>query len=137
MFQNLSRNSLLSRGQLLVALLLCGLSGYAQTISVKGTVTSATDNGSLPGINIVVKNTVTGTSTDIDGKFEINAPSDGTIVFSGIGYVTQEVAVKGRAVIDVKLAADTKLLEEVVVVGYGTQKRNALRDSARSGRLAW
>ena len=112
-----------------MALLLLGLSAFAQNIAVKGTVTSASDNGSLPGINIVVKNTLTGTSTDADGKFEINAPSNGTLVFSGIGYVTQEVAVNGRATIDIKLAADTKQLEEVVVVGYGTQKRNSMTNS--------
>ncbi|MDR6803451.1 TonB-linked SusC/RagA family outer membrane protein [Dyadobacter sp. BE34] len=129
MFQNLSRNSLLSRGRLLVALLLFGLSAAAQNIIVKGTVTSAADNGSLPGVNIVIKNTLTGTSTDADGKFEINAPSNGTLVFSGIGYVTQEVTVNGRATIDIKLAADTKQLEEVVVVGYGTQKRNSMTNS--------
>jgi hypothetical protein len=112
-----------------VAFLLFGLNAYAQTIAVKGTVTSAADNGSLPGVNILVKNTLTGTTTNVDGKFEINAPSDGALVFSGIGYVTQEVAVNGRTVVDIKLAADTKLLEEVVVVGYGTQKRNALTNS--------
>ncbi|WP_353722046.1 SusC/RagA family TonB-linked outer membrane protein [Dyadobacter sp. 676] len=129
MFQNLSRNALLSRGLLIAALLLPGLGAFAQNIAVKGTVTSATDNGSVPGVNIVVKNTLTGTSTDADGKYEINAPSNGILVFSGIGYVTQEVAVNGRATIDIKLAADTKQLEEVVVVGYGTQKRNALTNS--------
>ena len=112
-----------------MALLLLGLSAFAQTVAVKGTVTSAADNGTLPGVNILVKNTLTGATTDVDGKFEIDAPSDGTLVFSGIGYVTQEVAVNGRTVVDIKLAADTKLLEEVVVVGYGTQKRNALTNS--------
>jgi hypothetical protein len=81
MFQNLSRNALLSRGRLLVAFLLFGLNAYAQTIAVKGHRHVAADNGSLPGVNIVVKNTLAGTTTDAEGKFEINAPSDAHIDF--------------------------------------------------------
>ena len=130
MHQNLARKSIRGKkSALLIAFLLSGLAAFAQNITIKGTVTSSTDNSSLPGVNIVVKNTLTGTTTDAEGKYEINAPSEATLVFSGIGYVTQEVAVNGRSTIDLKLATDTKLLEEVVVVGYGTQKRNSMTNS--------
>jgi TonB-linked SusC/RagA family outer membrane protein len=129
MKQNLSKKALWTGKRALLALLmLFTLNVRAQTIPIKGTVTAA-DNSTLPGVNILVKNTLTGTSTDAEGKYEISAESGATLVFSGIGYVTQELAVNGRSIIDVKLAADTKQLDELVVVGYGTQKRNALTNS--------
>jgi TonB-linked SusC/RagA family outer membrane protein len=130
MYKNLSRNALkIKPGILLLLILLAGFSTFAQNSTVNGHVTSATDKGGLPGVNIIVKNTLTGTTTDAEGKFEINAPSDAILVFSGIGYVTQEISVGGKSTIDVQLAVDTKLLDEVVVVGYGTQKRNSLTNS--------
>jgi TonB-linked SusC/RagA family outer membrane protein len=130
MYKNLSRNALkIKPGILLLLILLAGFNTFAQNSTVNGHVTSATDKGGLPGVNIVVKNTLTGTTTDAEGKFEINAPSDAILVFSGIGYVTQEISVGGKSTIDVQLAVDTKLLDEVVVVGYGTQKRNSLTNS--------
>ncbi len=109
--------------------ILTGLNAFAQNATVKGTVTSTTDKNGLPGVNIIVKNTLVGTSTDADGKFELSVPSDAILVFSGIGYVSQESAVKGRSIVDIQLAADTKQLDEVVVVGYGTQKRNSLTNA--------
>jgi TonB-linked SusC/RagA family outer membrane protein len=102
---------------------------WAQNVSVKGTVTSPAEKNGIPGINIVIKNSLTGTSTDASGKFEISASSNATLVFSGIGYVTREIALNGKTSIDVELTADTKQLSEVVVVGYGTQKRNSLTNS--------
>jgi TonB-linked SusC/RagA family outer membrane protein len=95
---------------------------------ITGTVKSQTGE-TLPGINVVIKNTTKGTTTDADGKFTIDAPANAVLVFSGIGFATQEVAVGGRSRIDVSLAADNKQLDEVVVVGYGTQKRNSLTNS--------
>lgn len=111
------------------ALLLGSLQLSAQTVPVTGTVRSVAEQGGLPGVNIVVKGSVNGTTTDVNGKFEVNAPATATLVFSGIGFVTQEVALNGKTVLDVQLAVDTKQLEEVVVVGYGTQKRNSLTNS--------
>ncbi|GLU56670.1 TonB-dependent receptor plug domain-containing protein [Dyadobacter frigoris] len=96
---------------------------------MKGTVTSTSEKTGLPGVNIVVRNTLVGTSTDADVKFELSVPTEAILVFSGIGYVTQETALKGRNIVDIQLAADTKQLDEVVVVGYGTQKRNSLTNS--------
>jgi TonB-linked SusC/RagA family outer membrane protein len=101
----------------------------AQNVTVKGKVTSVTEKEGIPGINIVVRNTLLGTSTDAAGEFETSAPANGTLVFSGIGYQTLEVSLKGKTWIDVQLTADTKQLSEVVVVGYGTQKRNTLTNS--------
>ena len=105
------------------------LGASAQNSLVKGTVTSAADKTGIPGVNIIVKNSVSGTTTNADGQFELTAPSNATLVFSGIGYISQEVELAGRSSISVQLAVDTRQLEEVVVVGYGTQKRNSLTNS--------
>eukprot|EP01098_Paradermamoeba_levis_P013953 TRINITY_DN6517_c0_g1_i1.p1 TRINITY_DN6517_c0_g1~~TRINITY_DN6517_c0_g1_i1.p1 ORF type:complete len:318 (-),score=-18.54 TRINITY_DN6517_c0_g1_i1:5-931(-) len=102
----------------------------AQAIAdpITGTVKSQSGE-TLPGINVVIKNTTKGTSTDANGKFTLDAPANAVLVFSGIGFATQEVSVNNRSRIDVSLAADNKQLDEVVVVGYGTQKRNSLTNS--------
>lgn len=81
------------------------------------------------GANIQVKGTATGTITDFDGKFEIDAPANGTILISYIGYLNESVNIGDRSVINVRLKEDTKLLDEVVVVGYGTQKKVNLTGS--------
>ena len=77
----------------------------------------------LPGVSVLVKGTSTGSITDVDGVFTVTADKDATLVFSYIGFTTREEAVGGRSTIDVKLEADAKALNEVVVVGYGTQKK--------------
>lgn len=81
------------------------------------------------GANIQVKGTSTGTITDFDGKFEIEAPVNGTILISYIGYLNESVNIGDKSVINVRLKEDTKLLDEVVVVGYGTQKKVNLTGS--------
>ncbi|GGM78352.1 SusC/RagA family TonB-linked outer membrane protein [Dyadobacter beijingensis] len=83
----------------------------------------------LPGVSVVVKGTTAGTVTDNEGLYTVNAERNGTLVFSFIGYLTQEIAVGGKSIVDVTLAADTKALEEVVVVGYGTAKKATLTGS--------
>lgn len=77
----------------------------------------------LPGATVVVKGTTNGTTTDLDGSFTITALESDVLVFSFIGFVTQEVALNGRTVVDVTLEEDTPYLDEVVVVGYGTMRR--------------
>lgn len=102
------------------------LSTAPETIfrTVSGTVTDQTGE-SLPGVNVLVKGTQKGTSTDADGKFRIDlADNETTLVFSFVGYVKQEIVVGNQNVVSVILSADTKSLNEVVVVGYGTQKRS-------------
>lgn len=103
-------------------LLLTSLSVNAQNITVSGSVTDV--NGPLPGVSVVVAGTNTGVATDFDGNYSlVNVPGDATLVFSYIGYITQRIAVNNRTTINITLAEDLQALDEVVVVGYGTQSR--------------
>ncbi|TDN90344.1 TonB-linked SusC/RagA family outer membrane protein [Salegentibacter sp. 24] len=104
---------------------------YAQEITVSGTVTDGTMP--LPGVNIFVSGTDIGTATDFDGNYSLSdVPSDATLRFSFMGYVTQEVPVNGRTEIDVTMQDDAEALSEVVVVGYGTQRKEAVTGSVSS-----
>ncbi|MFN8205982.1 MAG: TonB-dependent receptor [Bacteroidales bacterium] len=95
-----------------------------QQITVNGTVLGSTDGAPLPGVNILVKGSLIGAVTDVDGKYSIRIPDpNSTLVFSYVGYLTEELPVEGRTVIDVQLVADIEALDEVVVIGYGTQKK--------------
>ena len=95
-----------------------------QQATVTGTVTDAATGDAMPGVNIQVKGTSQGAITDIAGKYAIsNVDRNATLVFSFIGYVSQEIAIGNRTVIDVTLAGVVTDLDEVVVVGYSTQKR--------------
>ncbi|SIR42284.1 SusC/RagA family TonB-linked outer membrane protein [Maribacter ulvicola] len=111
-------------------ILMTHLAVFAQNeISVSGTVT---DEGGqpLPGASIIIKGTTTGTQTDFDGLYALNnVPNNGTLVISYIGYATQEIAVNDQTTINVSLSEDSQALEEVVVVGYGTQKKADLTGS--------
>ncbi|MDW7693625.1 TonB-dependent receptor [Flammeovirgaceae bacterium SG7u.111] len=91
--------------------------------TVSGTVISGEDGGPLPGVSILIKGTATGTTTDIDGKYTLNAPSGSTLQFSYIGFISQDIEVGSQSQINITLEPDLAQLEEVVVVGYGTQKR--------------
>ena len=106
----------------LVSLLFTG-GLFAQGITVTGTVTSGEDGSPIPGVNVIIKGTTSGTATDIDGKYTITVPnSDTYLVFSYIGFVTEEVAVGNRSVVDVTLAPDVTQLSEVVVTSLGIEK---------------
>ncbi|MEL7834805.1 TonB-dependent receptor [Fodinibius sp. Rm-B-1B1-1] len=109
---------------LITSCLILGLTlpGLAQT-SVSGTVIDAETGETLPGVNITVKDMPErGTATNIDGEFTLNVPSlEETLVFSFVGYVTQEVPLNGQQNIEVSLSPDVQQLEDVVVIGYGTQ----------------
>lgn len=109
-------------GFMSLLLLLFGTVAFAQDRQVTGVIT---DDGSspLPGVNILVKGTNTGTVTDAAGKFALSVPNNATLIFTFIGYVTQEVPVGNQSTINISLAPDVKSLEEVVVVGYGEQKK--------------
>ncbi len=110
----------------LVALLLSASKAWAQSpVTVSGVVTSQTDGETIIGANILVKGTTVGTITDIDGHYTINAAVGQTLVFSYIGFRTQEVKVAGPR-LDIVLEEDNEALEEVVVVGYGVQKKKLL-----------
>ncbi|WP_432713856.1 SusC/RagA family TonB-linked outer membrane protein [Pedobacter sp.] len=102
-----------------------------QDITITGKVTD--ENGvAIPGVTVSVKGTSTGTSTNQDGNYKINVPNNGILVFRNIGFITQEMAVDGKSTIDVQLKTDSKGLNEVVVVGYGTQKRSTLTGAITS-----
>lgn len=118
-------------GRGLVAWSILGLApviGLAQAVTrtLTGTVTDA-DNAGLPGATVVLKGTTTGVSTDASGRFSLAVPSGGgTLVISSLGFAAQEVAVTKQAAVSVRLAAETTALSDVVVVGYGTQKKSDL-----------
>lgn len=100
-----------------------------QTIKVKGQVVDQ-DGEPLIGATVRVKGAQTGSVTDIDGNFTIDAASNATLVISYVGYKDREIAVRGRAVIDaIQMESDSQVLDQVVVVGYGTQKKADLTGS--------
>ncbi|MFC5623920.1 SusC/RagA family TonB-linked outer membrane protein [Algoriphagus winogradskyi] len=105
--------------------------GYAQNAQVSGTVYDETGQP-LPGATILVKGTTTGTTSDLDGKYSISAPSNGTLIISFIGYNPTEIVIGNQSVIDVNLTPDLSDLEEVVVVGYGTAKKSQLTGAISS-----
>lgn len=115
----------------LFALLYCA-PGFAQKTSVHGTVTDP--NGEpLAGVNIMVKGTTTGTMSDPDGKYSLDVPGPASVLeFSFVGFKSQDVTVGNQAVINVTLLADTESLDEVVFVGYGTQKKVTVTGSVSS-----
>ncbi|MDB5111641.1 MAG: TonB-dependent receptor plug [Mucilaginibacter sp.] len=101
-----------------------GVNAQSNTFMVSGTVSNGAQNETLPGVSVNVKGTTIGAVTDINGKYTLRTPgSDVTLVFSFIGYDSQEVPVKGRASVNVTLNASSKALSEVVVVGYSQQTR--------------
>ena len=95
----------------------------AQNKTVTGKVTDAGTGETLVGVSVAVKGTTNGTQTDVNGAFSIAAPSTATLVFSYIGYATLEVPINGQTTIDVKLQSQSNVLQQVVVVGYGTQRK--------------
>ncbi len=101
---------------------------YAQQPNtVTGTISD--DMGGVPGVNIKVKGSAAGTVTDLDGKFSLQTSPQSVLVISYVGYLTQEVAVNNRKNIQITLVEDSKVLDEVVVVGYGVQKKSHLTGS--------
>ncbi|MDN5214352.1 TonB-dependent receptor [Fulvivirgaceae bacterium BMA12] len=95
-------------------------------IEITGQVTSSEDGLGLPGVNVKEKGTANGTITDLEGKFRITVPEGATIIFSYIGYVTEEVIVNSQSEINVSLIPDVTALSEVVVIGYGTEQKKDL-----------
>jgi TonB-dependent starch-binding outer membrane protein SusC len=119
------------RLKLLAILLLLSLAGFGQS-QVKGKVTDESGQA-IPGASVLLKGTSAGTVTDTEGVYTLQGiPADGTLVFSFIGYTTQEVAVGGREIIDIGLNPDSKTLEEVVVIGYGTSTVKELTGAVSS-----
>lgn len=105
--------------------MLLPLGVMAQNRTITGKVTSSDDGLPLPGVSVVVKGTSKGAVTDIDGKYTLDlTPTENTLIYSFVGYVTQTVTADQQTILDIVLQEDTKVLEEVVVVGYGIQKKS-------------
>ena len=105
---------------------------YADDITVSGRVVDENDVP-LPSVNIILKGTSTGVTTDADGRYTINVPDeDAVLVFSFIGYLTQEIRVGSQTTINLSMAPDISTLSEIVVVGYGTQKRSSVTGAVSS-----
>ena len=111
--------------------LLFSLSLFAQEIRITGTVNDA-KGMPIPGTSVAIKNTTTGTITDFDGKYEIQAAPNAVLVFSYVGFTTIEEPVNNRTQIDISLKEDVSSLDEVVVVGYGTQKKSVVTGAISS-----
>jgi len=103
-----------------------------QDKTVTGKITSAEDNSGLPGVSVLVKGTSNGTVTDIDGNYTLEVPNGATLTFSYVGFVSEEIEVGNRSVIDFVMTPDLTQLEEIVVVGYGTVKKSDLTGSVSS-----
>ena len=121
------KNRLLKKLVLPVFLLL-GSIIYAQSVS--GIVSD--NSGPVPGVNVLVKGTTTGTTTDFDGEFEISASNGDVLAFSYVGYLSQEINYTGQSSINVLLEEDAAMLDEVVVVGYGTKKKSLVTGAISS-----
>ncbi|WP_084273514.1 SusC/RagA family TonB-linked outer membrane protein [Maribacter antarcticus] len=120
---------------LLVLVFLWSFSTHAQDATVTGTVTSIEDGQALPGVNVLVKGTTQGAVTDFDGNYSIVANSNATLVFSYIGFTTQEITIKGQNQVDASMTEDATSLDEVILVGYGTQIKREVTGSVQTVNL--
>ncbi|WP_255584545.1 TonB-dependent receptor plug domain-containing protein [Zunongwangia sp. SCSIO 43204] len=113
-----------------ILMMMLGMSSFAQSQElITGMVTSEVDGMPLPGVNVIIQGTSTGTVTDIDGNYSIEASENDVLVFSFIGFQQQEITVGTQTEINVALSEDLNALDDVVVVGYGTQRREDLTGS--------
>lgn len=118
---------------IMLVFILTGTRSFAQEGTITGTVTSAQDEETIPGVTVRVKDTNRGTITGIMGNYEIEVmPGDSVLVFSFVGMQTLEVPINNRSVIDVTMSPAIESLEEVVVVGYGTESKKLLTGSVGS-----
>ncbi|MEO6348492.1 MAG: TonB-dependent receptor [Aquaticitalea sp.] len=107
-----------------VFILLFSCASFGQNVSINGNVKDNASNQPLPGVNIIIKNTTKGVTSDFDGNFTIdNVPINSVLVFSYLGFVDQEIAVKNGKPINISLVEDAQALNEVVVIGYGSQRK--------------
>ncbi len=117
---------------LLLSFIACSHFAFSQSSVISGTVVTQEDGSALPGVNIIVKGTGSGTVTDIDGNFSLNVATGDILVFSFIGYQSQEVRVGSRSTLNVVLVQDDTQLDEVVVTGYSTQQKRDVTGSISS-----
>lgn len=124
-------NTLSKRGYLTLLALLIAITTFGQEITVNGVVIDETETP-LIGATVQVKNTQKGVVTDFDGKFSIKANNNATLIISYIGYKNQEIKIKNQRNLNIKLEPDNAMLDEVVVVGYGSMKKSDLTGSVSS-----
>jgi TonB-linked SusC/RagA family outer membrane protein len=131
MIMNL-KNYKIKQWSLFALLLILGHQSMAQ-IPIRGTVISKDENMGIPGVSVLIKGTNTGVVTDVDGAYRLEAPSpDAILLFSSIGFKSQEIQIRNQNVIDVLMESESTTLNEVVVVGYGTQRKSDLTGSVVS-----
>ncbi len=114
------------RNLLILILSFTAFSLFAQNVEIKGVVVSGSDDYPLPGVNVVVKGTTNGTMTDIDGQFTLSAPEGSTLSISYVGFKPIEITGNSSGVMNIVIHEDTELLDEIVVVGYGVQKKSVV-----------
>lgn len=124
-------HTLSKRGYIALLALLVSIVTFAQVVTVKGTVLDENQEP-LIGATVQVKGESTGAAADLDGNFTLKAKKNATLVVSYIGYLTQEVRLQGKTQVTIQLTPDSKTLDEVVVVGYGTMKKSDLTGSVAS-----
>ena len=117
---------------LIVLLISIPVLPQSDKITVKGKVTDQADGSSLPGLSIVEKGTTNGTTTDSDGQYALAVSPTATLVFTFIGYATQEAEVGNRTTVDIVLVQDITQLSDLVVVGYGTQRKSQITGAISS-----
>ncbi|HMG08560.1 MAG TPA: carboxypeptidase-like regulatory domain-containing protein, partial [Mucilaginibacter sp.] len=110
------------------AFMLTSSKAYAQNLKISGTVKDETGN-TLPGVSVLLKGTNNGVTTDANGIFTLNAPSGSTLTLSYIGFQTKEVKIAGIENLNITLSANSKTLNDVVVVGYGTQTKSTVTNA--------
>jgi len=120
------------RGKILLYLILLCCGGIMHAQNTISGVVSDEKGMTIPGVNVAVKGGTDVVTTDLDGRFAIKAPADATLVFSFIGFTTKEVAVKGKTALNVTIAEAAQTLDEVVVIGYGTQKKEDVNSAVSS-----
>ncbi|MCO5258136.1 MAG: TonB-dependent receptor [Lentimicrobium sp.] len=110
-----------------------GTYAFAQERTITGTVTDSKDGTTIPGVNVLLKGTSTGTTTDIDGKYILSVPGPAAVLqFSFIGYTTKDITVGGQNTINVALESEAQMLNELVVIGYGTVRKSDLTGAVSS-----
>lgn len=128
----MKKSRILKVAILLLPLMLFSFWSFAQSISVKG-VTKDESGSPIPGVTVVLKGTSQGTISDVDGSYTLkDVNRNGVLIFSFVGMKSQELPINGQSVIDVVLKSDVEDLSEVVVVGYGVQRREAVTGSVAS-----
>ncbi len=126
------RNFYLVKGVFVVLLLIGSVTAWAQTSRITGRVIASDDRTGLPGVSILEKGTTNGTVTDAEGNYSITVSQNAILVFSFVGYTTQETSVEGRSTIDITMESDVTALGEVVVIGYGQQEKKDVTGSLTS-----